>query len=126
MGVMIVAEEIRGMVAWRCAAFPSRSRTDARQRTLGHSAGIKGSGGLVTEARDELALPSFACLVLPVPRPVTGTRAPYCRPECQQAGARARHRARNRQYQARKRQEREFIPGFRHQAPGAFDAGAMS
>jgi len=75
MGVMIVAEEIRGMVAWRCAAFPSRSRTDARQRTLGHSAGIKGSGGLVTEARDELALPSFACLVLPVPRPVTGTRA---------------------------------------------------
>jgi len=56
----------------------------------------------------------------------TDHRAPYCRPECQQAGARARHRARNRQYQARKRREREFIPGFRHQAPGAFDAGAMS
>ena len=40
--------------------------------------------------------------------------------------ARALYRARNQQYQTRKRREREFIPGFRHQAPGAFDAGAMS
>jgi len=48
----------------RCASADART-----------CAGIKGSGGLVTEARDELALPSFACLVLPVPRPVTGTRA---------------------------------------------------
>jgi len=54
---------------------PSRSRTGARQRMLGHCARIKGAGGLVTEAGDELALLSFARLILPVPRPVAGTRA---------------------------------------------------
>jgi hypothetical protein len=74
MTVMVVAEEIPGLIAVALRGVPPRSRTDARQRTLGHRAAIKGSGGLVTEARDELALPSFARLVLPVPRPVTGTR----------------------------------------------------
>jgi hypothetical protein len=54
-------------------------------------------------------------------------RSPYCQnPECHKAGKLARHRAAVMRYQTRKRREREFIPGFRHQAPGAFDAGAMS
>jgi hypothetical protein len=55
---------------------PSGSRTGARQRTLRRRVRIKGSGGLVKEAGDELALPSPADPVLHVPGSVTGTRTP--------------------------------------------------